>query len=208
MALELYTNPMSRGLIAHWMLEEVGEPYELTWISWGPTGNKSPQYLKVNPMGKVPTLVHDQHVVTEAAAICLYLAEAFPAAKLKPAADKLADYYRWTLFAAGPFEQAITAKSMGWQVPQDRSSAVGFGTYEDTVATLQKMLETREYVCGSQLTAADVYVGSAVGWGLRVKTLPALPVFQAYDERVTSRPAYQRVQQTAGAKIAELKKQG
>jgi glutathione S-transferase len=205
MALELYTNPMSRGLIAHYMLEELGEPFQITWLTWGPTGHKSPEYLKINPMGKVPTLRHDEHVVTEAAAICLYLADVFPAAKLKPSADKLADYYRWTLFAAGPIEQALTIKNMSWEVPAERRMSVGSGTYEEVVAALEDMLKQRDYVCGKQFTAADVYVGSTVDWGLKAKTLPALPAFQAYSERIVSRPAYQRVQQTVGPKIAELK---
>ena len=205
MTLELYTNPMSRGLIAHYMLEELGEPYQINWLSWGPTGHKSPEYLKINPMGKVPTLLHDEHIVTEAAAICLYLADVFPAAKLKPAADKLADYYRWTLFASGPIEQAATAKSMNWQVPADGRSRVGFGSYDDVVSTLEGLLKQRDYVCGKQFTAADVYMGSTVTWGLQAKTLPSLPAFQAYNDRIVNRPAYQRVQQTIAPKIAEMK---
>jgi glutathione S-transferase len=205
MALEFYTNPMSRGLIVHWMLEELGEPYETTWLAWGPTGHKSPEYLKINPMGKVPTVRHDEHIITEAAAICLYLADTFPKAKLKPGPEGLADYYRWIVFCAGPVEQATTAKSMGWSVPAEAHSRVGFGSYDETVATLAGMLDKREYVCGAQFTAADVYVGSTVGWGLQAKTLPPLPALQAYSARVVARPAYQRVQQICGAKMAELK---
>ena len=205
MALEFYTNPLSRGLIVHWMLEEVGEPYQTTWLAWGPTGHKSPEYLNINPMGKVPALRHDEHIITEAAAICLYLADAFPSAKLKPGPEGLADYYRWTLFCAGPVEQATTAKSMGWEVPAERRGMVGFGSYDETVSALEGMLKHRDYVCGKQFTAADVYVGSTVGWGLSVKTLPALPAFEAYSKRVVARPAYQRVQQISAAKMAELK---
>jgi glutathione S-transferase len=205
MALEFYTNPISRGLIVHWMLEEVGEPYETTWMAWGPTGHKSPEYLRINPMGKVPALRHDEHIITEAAAICLYLADVFPAAKLKPGPEVLGEYYRWTLFCSGPIEQAATAKSMGWQVPPERKSAVGFGSYDEAVSALEGMLKQRDYVCGKQFTAADVYVGSTVAWGLNAKTLPALPAFQAYNDRVVARPAQQRVQKICGEKLAELK---
>jgi len=108
--LEFWTNPMSRGQIAHWMMEELGQPYTTHWLDWGPAGNKNADFLAVNPMGKVPTIRHDGKVVTEAAAICLYLAEAFPQAGLKPSGAALADYYRWTFFCSGPIEQAITAR--------------------------------------------------------------------------------------------------
>jgi glutathione S-transferase len=205
MALEYYTNPMSRGMIGHWMLEEVGQPYETTWLAWGPTGNKSPEYLKINPMGKVPTLIHDGRVVTEAAAVCIYLAEAFPQASLKPSIEHLADYYRWTMFCAGPVEQAVTSKAMGWQVAAERKGMVGFGSYDETVSALEGMLKTRDFVCGKHFTAADVYVGSTVGWGVNFGTLPKLPALVAYNERMVTRPAHQRVQQLCAAKAAELK---
>ena len=205
MALEFYTNPMSRGLIAHWALEEVGQPYETTWLAWGPTGHKSPEYLKINPMGKVPTLIHDGRIITEAAAICLYLADAFPQAKLKPSVESLGDYYRWTLFCAGPVEQAVTSKVMNWQVPPERKSTLGFGDYDDTVSALEGMLKERDYVCGKAFTAADIYVGSTVGWGINFGTLPKLPAFLAYNERMISRPAHQRVQKLCMDKAAELK---
>jgi glutathione S-transferase len=205
MALEYYTNPMSRGLIGHWMLEEVGQPYQTTWLAWGPTGHKSPEYLEINPMGKVPTLRHDGQIITEAAAICLYLAEAFPQANLKPGLEAIGDYYRWTLFCAGPVEAAVTSKVMGWPVPPERSSTVGFGSYDNAVGALEGMLKTRDYVCGKAFTAADVYVGSTVNWGVQFGTLPKLPAFMAYHERMISRPAHQRVEKLCAAKAAELK---
>ena len=205
MALEYYTNPMSRGLIGHWMLEEVGQPYQTTWLSWGPTGNKSPEYLKINPMGKVPTLIHDGRVVTEAAAVCMYLAEAFPEAGLKPSLEHLADYYRWILFCAGPIEQAVTTKAMGWEVAAERRGTLGFGSYDEAVSALEGLCKTRDYVCGARFSAADVYVGSTVSWGVNFGTLPTLPAFMAYNERVVARPAHQRVQELCAAKAAELK---
>lgn len=204
MALEYYTNPMSRGVISHWMLEEVGQPYQTTWLAWGPTGHKSAEYLKINPMGKVPTLIHDGHIVTEAAAICLYLAEVFPQANLKPGPEGLADYYRWTFFCAGPIEQAVTCKAMGWQVAPERKGTLGFGDFEDAIGALEGALKGRDFVCGKQFTAADVYVGSSVGWGLSFGTMPKLPAFVAYRDRVEARPAYQRVSEICKAKAAEL----
>lgn len=188
--IEFWTNPMSRGQIAHWMLEELGQPYRTNWLDWGPAGNKSPEFLAVNPMGKVPTIRHDGKVVTEAAAICLYLAEAFPQAGLKPAGQALADYYRWTFFAAGPVEQAVTAKGLGWQVPEGREGMAGFGTFDAAVNALDRLFSDRSYVCGDAFTAADVYVGSQIDWGLMFGSIPTLPSFEAYAARLRERPAY------------------
>lgn len=190
--LTLYTNPMSRGQIAHWMLEEVGEPYETVWLDWGPEGIKSEHFLSVNPMGKLPTVVHGEQVITEAAAVCLYLAEAFPEAQLLPKPEERADYYRWTLFAAGPVEHAVSSKMMGWTAPPERSRTLGFGTFDATIATLEGHLKGRDYVCGARFTAADVYAGSAVLWGLVFGTLPKRPAFEAYAARLSSREAYKR----------------
>lgn len=205
MTLTFWTNPMSRGQIVHWMLEELGEPYETVWLEWGPTGHKSADYLKINPMGKVPAVRHDGRIVTECAAICLYLADVFPNAKLKPAADKLADYYRWTLFVAGPVEHAVTSKAMGWAVPPDREAMAGFGNFDATIDALDGMLKTRDYVCGDAFTAADVYVGSAVAWGLQFGTMPKRPAFEAYAARLEARPAYKRTKDICNAKMAEAK---
>lgn len=203
MALELYTNPHSRGQIAHWMMEEVGQPYETQWLKWGPEGNKSAAFMAVNPMGKLPALRHDGKVVTEAAAICLYLADTFPDAGLKPEGEGLADYYRWVLFAAGPVEQAITTKAMGWEVSAERKATLGFGDFEDAVGALEAMLKDRQFVCGDAFTAADVYVGSQVDWGLMFGSLPSRPAFEAYAERLRARPAYKSSKELNAAKVAE-----
>jgi glutathione S-transferase len=202
--LEFWTNPMSRGQIAHWMLEELGQPYTTHWLDWGK--NKSPEFLAVNPMGKVPTIRHDGHVVTEAAAICLYLADAYPQAKLKPGADALADYYRWTVFAAGPVEQAVISRAMKWEAPPERSAMLGFGSFDAAIGTLEQMLATRDFVCGKTFTAADVYVGSAVDWGLSFGTIPTRPSFEAYAARLRERPAYKSSKAINNAKMAEMKK--
>ncbi|CAN5121685.1 glutathione S-transferase family protein [soil metagenome] len=192
--LIFYTNPMSRGRIARWMLEETGAPYRTEVLDYGTT-MKAHDYLAINPMGKVPAIVHGDRVVTECPAICAYLADAFPAADLAPATDDRADYYRWLFFAAGPLESAVTAKALGVEVPAERKGFVGFGSMEEVLDTLEAMLSTREYVTGNRFTAADVYVGSQIRWGLGFKTLPALPAFVAYSERLGERPALLRATQ-------------
>lgn len=206
--LTLWTNPMSRGQIAHWMLEELGEPYQTNWLDWGPKGHKSAEYLAVNPMGKVPAVRHNGKVVTEAAAICLYLADAFPKAGLKAGADGLADYYRWTLFAASAVEYAVTSRVLGWTVPDERKGMVGFGNYEDAIGVLEAMLKERDYVCGKTFTAADVYVGSAVDWGLQFGSIDKRPAFEAYARRLQARDAYKRAKAINAERVAAMKTSG
>jgi glutathione S-transferase len=189
--LTLYTNPKSRGSIAHWMVEETGAPYEAIMLEFGPQ-MKSPEYLRLNPMGKVPTIVHGDKVVTEAAAICCYLADAFPDAKLAPPTAERSDYYRWLFFAAGPVEAAVTNKALGLEVPLARQGMVGYGSYDLVINTLSQHLKDRPFVCGDKFTAADVYVGAQLNWGLMFGSIPSKPEFQSYVQRVTDRPAYQR----------------
>ena len=210
--LKFYTNPMSRGQIARWMLEEVGEPYEQVLLEWGPEGSASAEFRAINPMMKVPTIVHtSEHgetVVTEAAAICLYLADAFPAAKLAPALGDRADYYRWTFFASGPLEQAITNKNMGWAAEsKQKEGMLGYGSYERTVDALEAKLQaTPKFICGDTFTAADVYVGSSVDWGLAFGTLPKRDAFEAYAARLRERPAYGKAKAIDGKLIEQMKK--
>ena len=137
--IRFYTNPRSRGAIVRWMLEEVGQPYETQILDYGTT-MKAPEYLALNPMGKVPAIVHDGVVVTEGAAICTYLAETFPEAGLAPTAAERGAYYRWMFFGAGPVEAAVTNKALGVQVPPERKGAVGYGSLEEVVATLEGRL--------------------------------------------------------------------
>lgn len=186
MSLTFYTNPRSRGRIVRWMLEEVGQPYDTVVLDFGTT-MKGPDYLAVNPMGKVPALVHDGQVVTEVAAICTYLAEAFPSAGLMPA--NRAAFYRWMFFGAGPLEQAVVNGSMGWEVPDDKKGRMGYGNMTDVVATLSAHVAGQDFICGDRFSAADVYVGSQIGWGLGFKTLPATPELEAYWARIRGRPA-------------------
>jgi glutathione S-transferase len=184
-----YTNPMSRGQIVRWALHEARADYEQVLVDWADKG----ELIGFNPMGKVPTIVHHHgghdHVVTEAAAICHYLAEASAPDLLAQAHEK-ADYFRWLFFAAGPVEQAVVARSMGWEVAPGREAMVGFGTYDHTVDALDGWLASHDYVCGDRFTMADVYVGSTVDWGLAFGTLPARDSFNRYADRFRTREGY------------------
>jgi glutathione S-transferase len=178
--LVFYTNPMSRGRIVRWMLEEVGAPYRTELLEYGTT-MKSAEYRAINPMGKVPAIRHGAAVVTEAAAICCYLADAFPEAGLAPEPGPArADYYRWLFFGAGPLEAAITNRSIGVSVAEDQSRMVGYGTFEQTMATLDYGVSRHPFVAGDRFTAADVYVGAGIGFGLRFGSIERRPAFVAY----------------------------
>jgi glutathione S-transferase len=187
--LTFYTHPMSRGRIVRWALEEVGQPYETTVLDYG-TSMKAAPYLEVNPMGKVPALIHDGQVITECGAICTYLADRFGAAGLMPP-DRGA-FYRWMFFGAGPLEQAIVNTSMGWQVPPDKAGRVGYGSMAQVLDTLTRHLTAQPFFCGQEFSMADVYVGSQIGWGLQFKTLPANDTLAAYWARISTRPALAR----------------
>ena len=190
-SLTLYTNPMSRGRIARWMLEEVGVQYETRVMEYGTT-MKSPDFLSINPSGKVPVIRHGKQVVSECAAICTYLADAFPQAGLAPPLDQRGDYYRWLFFAAGPVEAVVTNKSLGIEVPDDRRRMVGYSAMATVVDTLAGAVSTRDYIAGDDFSAADVYVGSHIAWGMQFGSLETRPEFDAYVARITARDAYQR----------------
>lgn len=200
--LTLYTNPQSRGQIVRWMLEETGIDYDTVVLEYGGS-MKSAEYLSINPMGKVPAIKHGDVVVTEVAAICAYLADRFPAANLAPALTDPArgTYYRWLFFAAGPLEMAVTAKALNWQVEEGRRQMVGFGSYEATLDALEGALSVWTWLCGDQFTAADVYVGAAITWGMMFGTIDKRPVFESYASRLQARPAAQRALQLDAALI-------
>ena len=200
--LVFYTNPMSRGRIVRWMLEEVGEPYRTEVLDF--PAMKSPAYRAINPMGKVPAIRHGELVVTEAAAICTYLADAFPQAGLAPAADDRlrGPYYRWLFFAAGPLEAAVTNKALGFEVPPERRGMAGYGTYGDVLDTLEAALAGREYLVGDSFTAADLYVGSHIGWGLQFGSIEKRPAFERYVKMIDGRAAAHRANQMDDALIA------
>lgn len=202
-----FTNPMSRGQIARWALHEVGADYEQRLVDWR---NKPGELLEANPMGKLPTLIHHaddgDRVVTEAAAICLYLAEMHPEAGLLPNDAETANYYRWTLFASGPIEQAITARALKFEPLPEQQPMVGFGSIERVVHTLDAFLDGRTWVCGERFTMADVYFGSSIDWGLTFGVLPPDEPLVAYAERCQSRPAYKAAKAIDGKLIEGAKK--
>lgn len=197
MSLVLYSNPYSRAQIVHWMLAEVGEPFETVVLDFATT-MKSPEYLAINPMGKVPAIQHNGHVVTETAAICAYLADAFPEKGLAPALTERADYYRWLFFAAGPLEHAITNHKLGLDPTPQQQAFVGYGDYERVIDTLEQALQDRQFIAAPHFTAADVYVGAQLRWGLQFKTIPARPVFESYVASLLHRPALQYILQQQG----------
>ncbi|KQN09421.1 glutathione S-transferase [Sphingobium sp. Leaf26] len=205
--LIFYTNPMSRGQIVRWMLEEVGAPYDTVILDYGDDGMKAADYRAINPMGKVPAIVHNGRTVTECAAICAYLADAFPDANLAPPAADRHDYYRWLFFAAGPVEAAVTNKAMGFTLPEGRERTAGYGRFEDTIAALETAVAGEAWICGDQFTAADVYVGSQIDWGLNFKSIPSSPALEAYAARLRTRPGYKRQKEIDGALIAQMQKQ-
>jgi glutathione S-transferase len=202
----LYYNPMSRARIVHFMLEEVGKPYRMELVRLDKGEHKKPAFLAVNPMGKLPALLHRGTVVTESAAICAYLADAFPAAGLAPALDspKRGTYYRWMFFGAGCVDSALMDRMLS-RPTVDRPSALGYGTYEDTMNALEKAIQPGPFILGDRFSAADVYIGSQIGFGMMMKSLEPRPSFQNYLARITERPAYKRTQEQADKYAAQLK---
>ncbi|HLW90735.1 MAG TPA: glutathione S-transferase family protein [Roseiarcus sp.] len=200
--LVFYTNPQSRGRIARWMLEEVGQPYRTETLEFG-ASIKSPAYLAINPMGKVPAIKHGDIVVTEAAAICAYLADAFPEVGLAPQAGSRlrGPYYRWLFFAAGPFEAATTNKALNFVLPPGRERMAGYGSYKDVLDTLEGALSKSPYLLGERFSAADVYVGSHVGFGLSFGSLEKRPTFVEYFGRLSKRDAAVRANELDNALV-------
>ncbi len=202
--LTFYTNPMSRGRIVRWMLEETGADYKVEYLTYGGT-MKSAEYLAINPMGKVPAIRHGDQIVTECAAICAYLADAFPEAGLAPPADRRGAYYRWLFFAAGPVESGVTNRALGFTVPDERKRMAGYGDFGDMYDVLVKAAAgAAPYICGDQFTAADVYFGAQVGWGLQFGSIPAHDALAAYWSRLEDRPAWIRANELDDAAGAQL----
>lgn len=198
-----YHHPMSRGQIARWALHEASADYEQAIIEYGP---RDPGFLALNPLGKLPTIVdhgNGDAVVSEAAAVCHYLAEMYPEHGLLPTPQEKADYFRWLFFAAGPVEQAVTGKSMGWTVPEDKEMMVGFGSYTRVMDALDGWFQSHHYVCGNRFTMADVYVGSQIDWGLQFGSIDKRDSFEAYAERLRMRDAYKAGKAIDNALIAE-----
>ncbi|MDH3234810.1 MAG: glutathione S-transferase family protein [Alphaproteobacteria bacterium] len=200
--LVFYTNPRSRGRVARWMLEEVGASYRTQLLEYGPA-MKAPGYLAINPMGKVPSIRHGDAVVTECAAICAYLADAFPDAGMAPPPSKRAAYYRWLFFAAGPLEAAVVNRALGLEVPAGKEEMAGYGTFKSVMDTLEGALSGGGYIAGDRFSAADVYVGAQIGWGLEFGSIDERPGFADYAARVRDRDAYRRANELDDAAMPD-----
>ncbi|GLX79526.1 glutathione S-transferase [Thalassotalea insulae] len=187
--LIFYTNPASRGQIARWMLEEVGVEYRQILLDYD-QNMKADEYLAINPMGKVPAISHNGKIVTECAAICAYLADAYPEQGLAPKLNERADYYRWLFFTSGPVEAAIIDKARNIDIPDEHKRMVGYAGYQQTVEVLAQAVSANPYVAGQHFSAADVYVGSHVIWGIEFGSLPKRPEFEDYAAKLKTRAAY------------------
>jgi glutathione S-transferase len=203
----LYHNPRSRGRMVHWMLEELGAPYRIELVRFDRGEHKSPEFLELNPMGKLPTIEHRGVVVTETAAIITYLADAHAAAGLAPTLDdpERGTYLRWLFFTAGCLEPAALDRALDRPAPE-RSGALGYGSYEDTLDALETALEPGPWILGDRFSAADVYVGSQIVWGLGFGSIEERDIFTAYAERCEARPAYRRTvehNEELGAQLEE-----
>ena len=204
--LTFYTNPQSRGQIVRWMLEEVGQPYDTEILTYDGT-LKGDAYRAINPMQKIPAIVHRGKAVTEVAAICLYLADAFPDAGLAPPLAERADYYRWTFFASGPIEAAFTNKSAGWEPDTGKQRMFGYGSFERAVDTLEAAVTGKRFIAGDKFSAADVVIGSQIGFMLMFKLLEPRPAFTAYLASVTDRDAFRRGKQLDEAATETMSQQ-
>jgi glutathione S-transferase len=201
-ALVFYTNPQSRGRLVRWMLEEVGQPYRTEVLDYS-GAMKAPAYLAINPMGKVPAITHGGAVVTECAAICAYLADAFPQANLAPPPGHRlrAPYYRWLFFTAGPVEFAVSNKALGFAVPPERERMMGYGNVDRALKTLEAAVSQADYLAGDSFTAADLYVGSHLNFNMMFGTIDKRPAFQQYVQRLTARQAFLRAQELDNALV-------
>lgn len=200
--ITLYTHPMSRGRMARWMLEEIGVAYQ-TEIMGYDNNMKGSEFLAVNPMGKVPTIRHGEAIVTESAAILAYLADVFPDAGLAPPTPERADYYRWLFFAAGPLEAAASNKVFGFELAEGQEKMAGYGSYKDVMDTLEGAVSGGGYIAADHFTAADLYVGSHIGWGMQFGSVEERPGFKEYWALVSDRDAYRRANEIDDKLMAE-----
>jgi glutathione S-transferase len=202
----LYYNPNSRARVVHWLLEEIGVPYRIELLRFDRQQHKRPEYLRLNPMGKVPCIVDHETVVTECGAICVYLADNYPRAQLAPALHDpaRASYLRWLFFAAGCVEPALVDHMFERSPVPPRS--IGYGSYEDVLNAMELALTPGPYILGDRFSAADVYLGSEIAWGALTKALEPRARFAEYAERLADRPAYKRFSahnRTLSAQLAQ-----
>lgn len=188
--LTLYTHPMSSGRITRWMLEEIAEPYRVEVIDVG-SSFRPAEFLALNPIGKVPVLRHGDTVISECAAICAYLADAFPHTGLAPPPGSPArgDYYRWLFFAAGPLDTVTTLETMAFVTPPYGDGRASWGNLARVAEMLDVTLQQREWLAGDRFSAADLYLGSLLNWAVQFGTMDDRPAFAAYTDRLLARPA-------------------
>jgi glutathione S-transferase len=201
-----YHSPLSRARMVHWMLEELGAPYRIELVDLQKGEQKKPAFLAVNPMGKLPAITHRGTVITETGAICTYLADAFPAAGLAPRWDEpiRGSYLRWMFFGAACVDSALIDRMLSRPAPE-RTAALGYGCYEDLIATLETAITPGPYILHERFSAADVYIGSQIGFGMMTKSLEPRPAFQSYLGRLTQRPAYKRYEEQSEKLVARMK---
>jgi len=194
-ALTLYHAAPSRSSIVRWMLEEVGEPYDIHLLSLAKGEQLAPDYIAVNPTGKVPALKHGDVAITEAAAICTYLADAFPKAGLSvPIGEpRRGVYLKWLFFGPSCIEPAMMDRAAP-RKEEPRRGMLGYGEFDTVMDVVAKAVAVGPHIMGEQFTAADVVVGSGLRFGMMFKLLPERPEFTAYVGRLALRPALQRTQ--------------
>ena len=193
--MQLYWSPRSRSFTALWLMEETGQPYErvLTDIATG--AQKKPEYLAINPMGKVPALKHGDTVITEVAAICAYLADEFPQKKLNVpvGTPRRGVYLKWLFFGPGCIEPAMIDRAAP-RKEEARRGMLGYGDFDTTMNTVAKAVERGPWIMGEQFTAADVVIGSNIRWGTMFKLMPERKEFTNYAARIAARPAAKRAE--------------
>ena len=199
--IKFYTNPRSRGRMIRWMLEEAGADYQPVYLEYG--SMNSEQYKRINPMAKVPAIDHDGNIVTECAAICAYLADTFPDAGLAPRPNARADYYRWLFFAAGPLESAIINRALGVELKAEQTGFVGYGDMGRVLDTLETAVGQHEFITGDRFSAADVYLGAQLSFGLQFGTVEKRKPFADYVQRATDRDAFRKAAALDDAALAD-----
>ena len=194
--LTLYHASPSRSSVVLWMLEELGEAYDLKLLSLKEGDNLKPDYLAINPMGKVPALKHGDTIITEVAAICTYLADEFPRAKLNVpvGTPRRGIYLKWMFFAPSCMEPAMIDRAAP-RKEEARRAMLGYGDFDTTMNVAAKAVEKGPWIMGDQFTAADVVVGSMIRWGTLFKLIPERKEFTDYAARIAARPAAQRAQE-------------
>ncbi|MFO0561994.1 MAG: glutathione S-transferase family protein [Polyangiales bacterium] len=201
MTITLYHHPFSRASTVVWMLEEVGVPYELSYVDFTTGAQKKPDFLAINPMGKLPTLVDGDVVATEVAAIGLYLADRYAHGKLAPALDDpaRATYFRWALYAPSVIEPGSVAKASKWEF---KASQVGWGDYASMLETIERAVSHGDFLLGERFTMADVIFGATLRYMLRFNMIEPRAAYRAYIDRLEARPALARAD-AINARIAK-----